>query len=171
MEKTKSEIQPFDITVRKTKKSDLEKIDEIYKSVLNSKFCMWNENYPTMDDILFDHNHENLFIFEVKNEIIGAISVVKYSELDSFDVWNKEATPWVELSRLVIDKSKQNQGLARIFVEIIVEYLKENGIKSIRLSVAKDNIPALKIYNRVDFQIVGEFSEYEIDFYLCEKII
>lgn len=155
--------------IRKAKPNELNQIESLYKSVIESEFCMWNEYYPTMEDILFDQNHGNLYVLEENSEIYGVISVVEYSELGSFDVWSEPNSPWIEISRLVISKNHQNKGLASFFVQQISEYLKDNGMQYLRLSVAKNNIPAIKTYNKLGFNIVGEYVEYDIDFYLCEK--
>ena len=139
----------------------------IYESAKGDKFCVWNENYPSLTEIKHDLETETLYVMLDGSKVIGAISIVPENELDGFDCWSCKDSK--EIARVVIDKNYQGYGLSFEMVQRIETILKNKGYKAIHLSVVKTNISAYKTYIKAGFNVVGEAKMYGNDYYLMEK--
>ena len=152
------------MNLRNSKKDDFKVVETIYKSMVGEPFCTWNERYPTIEDIEFDHTHENLYILEDNGEIIGAVSVEKPNH-----AVNQNCT--CEVSRVVISKKHQGKGLAKQMVKMLAKILYKKGLTDIEVIVSKVNIPAFKTYEKLGFKVTSEHNEYGIESYICKAKI
>lgn len=158
-----------DIIFRSAQKEDAEKIESIYQSVKGERFCVWNEFYPSISEVLHDLETQNLYVMTHEERIIGAISIVPENELGSFECWsNKNGR---EIARVVVDIAFRGRGLSFSMVRYIEEVLRQRGCESIHLSVAKSNIPAYKTYLKAGFVTAGDADMYGNSYYLMEKDI
>ncbi len=154
--------------IRLVNKQDFQNVLSLYKSVLGEKYCVWNEEYPSLDNIEEDFNNNNLFVLEHNYDIIACISIVSENELDDFEEWNyKENIK--EIARIVVDKKYRGQQISILLVEEIQKILLSRGIDVIHLAVSIENIPAIKNYEKLEFKVVGIKKMYESTYYLCEK--
>lgn len=64
------------------------------------------------------------------------------------------------LMSLLIGKSFQGQGLGRILLESAISTAKVDGWQALELSVAPDNSPAIKLYERAGFNLVKTIQGY-----------
>lgn len=77
---------------------------------------------------------------------------------------------------LAAEPSLQGRGIGRQMVAYCIDYAKSQAYKAIRLDVVPDNIPAKKLYEKCEFQYIGDadlerdiaeiplFSLYELNF-------
>lgn len=154
--------------LRLAKKDELEKVMKIYKSVLGGQFCVWNDLYPSMEEVGRDFKTDGLYVFFDADNIIGVVSVLAQNEMDDHKCWKLKGT---EISRVVIDKNYHGKGYAKIMVGKTIDILKEKGCKSIHLSVAQINIPAYKTYIKLGFEQIDDCDMYGGHYYLMEKIL
>ncbi len=146
-------------------------IYDLYKSVKGVGFCVWDEDYPNMKEILHDLETDNLFVLVCDKRIIGAISVVPENELDDFKCFKVNDGTQKEIARIVVDPAFQGRGLASVMVQGVINELSKKGYRAIHLSAVKTNIPALKTYNRLGFEIMCETKLYGGTYYLLEKLL
>lgn len=151
--------------------NDKEEILKLYKKQLGREFCPWNDHYPTMNEIDFDLSRKSLFIMRDGLSIIAAASIDFDQQVEKLECWSKELSPGAEMSRLAVDPDYQNRGIARQMLMHGMMVMKERGYKSIHFLVNKHNIKALKSYNHLNFDIVGECFMYEQPFLCYEKKI
>ena len=142
----------------------------MYNNVKNSQFCNWNEHYPTMDDVEHDYCNNNLFCLVDGGEVLGALSIVEPNEMDSLECWQIKTGLIKEIARVVVAPVHQGKGLAKLMLSKVVEDFKALGVSAIHLSVAKNNIPAQKTYEKVGFKMVGETIMYGGDYILMEYV-
>ncbi len=155
---------------RKAEMCEAETVMGLYKAVIGTPFCPWNESYPGEIEIAEDLQAGTLYVLEEDREIIGAISIVPENEYDDFDCWTvKDNTR--EFARVVIRRDQQHKGLSVHLVEGIIRELQKQGTAAIHIAVAKENLPAQKLYRKMGFDFLGEADMYGHSFYLCEKII
>ncbi len=154
---------------RIARQEDAAQICSLYESAKKGEFCVWNDSYPTMQEIQHDLDTNNLYVMTDSSKIIGAISVVPENELDGFGCWSCKDCK--EIARVVVSADNQGQGLAFEMVQNVVSVLRKNGCRSMHLSVAKSNIPAYKTYIKAGFTVAGEAEIYENSYYLMEKAI
>ena len=106
-------------------KEDLSNVLSLYETVKKQKFCVWDDEYPTIENIEYDFNHECLYVLKEENKVIGAISVNYENELDELiDVWlyTKDVC---EIARVVIDPNYQNKGLGEFMINEMCKLLRE----------------------------------------------
>ena len=150
-------------------KEDLSNVLSLYETVKKQKFCVWDDEYPTIEKIEYDFNHESLYVLKEENKVIGAISVNYENELDELiDVWlyTKDVC---EIARVVIDPNYQNKGLGEFMINEMCKLLREKGKQCIHLAVAVNNLPAVRIYEKCGFLQDCTIYMYENHYYLYEK--
>ena len=155
---------------RKAEKNDAEAVMSLYRAVVGTPFCTWDESYPGKTEITEDLASGSLFVLEEDNELIGAISIVPKNEIDGFACW-KVSRNAREFARVVLRPDHQRKGLSVRLVEGILEELRKQGAATVHIAVAKDNIPAQRLYRKTGFDFCGEADMYGHSFFLCEKIL
>jgi ribosomal protein S18 acetylase RimI-like enzyme len=75
------------------------------------------------------------------------------------------------LHRLCLNIKYQNKGFGTKIMLYIEDYLKNNGISSIRLDAFSKNPIALRLYNKLGYKKAGEANWRKGLFFLFEKII
>lgn len=148
---------------------DINQILQNYESVKKSDFCVWNDSYPTMQDINDDLSHNNLFVLEINSEIVGSISIVDENELDEFDCWSDRDAR--EFGRVVINPKYQHLGYSKYLVSYCLNEMKQRNYTNAHISVAIKNKPAQRLYESLEFKKVGNASMWGNDYYLYEKKI
>ena len=66
---------------------------------------------------------------------------------------------------------QQHRGLSVYLVEGIIRELQRQGVAAIHIAVAKENIPAQKLYRKTRFDFCGEADMYGHSYFLCERTI
>jgi len=75
--------------------------------------------------------------------------------------YDRELDGW-SMSRFMIDRRHQGQGLGRLALEAFLEYFRDKqGKRAIYTSAATDNSPAIALYESFGF-VKGEEFEYEV---------
>ena len=154
---------------RKATLADTEQVYALYRSVVGSEFCVWSDEYPGQFEIEQDLAAKSLFVLTNGGEIVGAISIVPENELDDFDFWKNKDGAHKEIARVVVAESRRGNAFALEMVRKVADLLCKSGCTSLRLSVAKTNIPACKTYIKAGFATVGEAHLYGGEYYLMEK--
>ncbi len=157
-------------TLRLARADELDTVLALYKSVLGTPFCVWNENYPDRLELDHDFETENLYVFAEGDAVIGAVSVVPENELDHLDCWRVRDGA-VELARIVISLDRRGHGLAATMLSELIARLDAAGVPSVHLSAAVTNIPSLKTYKKLGFDTVGEADLFGGHYYLLEKTL
>ena len=82
---------------------------------------------------------------------------------------SKTLQPSAELSRLGVRTDMQNQGIARQLLQHGMEELKKQGKRSVHFLVCKTNKKALRSYEKLHFDVVGESGLFDEDWWCYEK--
>ena len=135
---------------RKAKTREAEAIRALYQAVIGTPFCTWDESYPGETEIAGDLSAGTLYVLEEDHQVIGAISIVPENELDHFNCWALKENAR-EFARVVIKSDQQHQGLSVYLVEGVIRELQRQGVAAIHIAVAKENIPAQKLYRKTGF--------------------
>ena len=154
---------------RKANEADLEGVYALYRSVIGSRFCVWDDNYPGWIDIHEDDENGTLYVMEEEGAIIGAISIVVHNELDELTFWQRRNAR--ELARVTVAPGQQGKGIARQMVTQTAAILKGQGVEAIHLLVAEANPPAQRVYRKCGFRFLGSCFMFGHDYIGCEKIL
>lgn len=151
-------------------RENLNEIFGIYRSLAGTEFCTWTEDYPNEETIEFDLSRDALFCLKNElGEIIGVISIDEDEAVDRLPCWSKENQPSAELSRLGVRPEYQNQGVARRLLQYGMEELRKRGKRSVRFLVCKTNQKAIRSYNKLHFDVVGECELFGETWWCYEK--
>ena len=136
---------------RKAKQDDKEEILALYQSLIGTPYCAWGNGYPGEQEFDYDMKRNALFCMENEDgEIIGTITV--------------DEDPQVE-----VRTDMQNQGIARQLLQHGMEELKKQGKRSVHFLVCKTNKKALRSYEKLHFDVVGESDLFDEDWWCYEK--
>ena len=149
--------------------ADKAEILALYKIQLGRKFCPWNEYYPGEEEIDYDLSRDALLVMREDDKIIAAISLDKDEAVEALPYWTKELKPGGELSRLAVLPEYQNQGIARKMLNAGMELLRLRGFKSVHFLVNRLNVKALKSYDKLNFNTVGECEIFNQPMFAYEK--
>ena len=54
----------------------------------------------------------------------------------------------------------RKRGIGKGLFEAVFRYMRENGVETVNLEVREDNIPAIRLYEKLDFEKVGIRKKY-----------
>lgn len=148
---------------------DLNYVNDLYISVRNTPYCVWNEYYPTFEEIESDFLASTLYLVKENDEILGAVSVNPINEMDEIDGFTKVDKP-CEIARVVVNPLYQNRKIGAFMIDEIINVLISKGFDSVRLAVEINHVPAIKLYEKCGFKKVGSHFMYEHNYYLYEKL-
>lgn len=106
---------------------------------------------------------------EKRGRLMGVISIDDDPEVKALPCWSADLTPVAELSRLGVAIEYQNRGIARILLQEAMAELKELGYKAVHILVAKDNVKALRSYEKLQFTTAGDCELFEHSYWCYEK--
>lgn len=140
-------MRPAEIT-------DFDAVYEIYMEpsinlFMNFEVISKTEFKPIFDE--FRTFPSSLFVFEEKNEVVGACAVVKKQRRQSHVAY---------LGSLAIGSKCQGLGLGKRYISSLIEDLRKEGFKRIELIVEADNPKAIRFYESLGFQREGVMRKF-----------
>ena len=156
---------------RKALASDLEAVANLYKSAIGRPGCVWNEEYPTVEDATNDLKNSNLYVLDFDSIIIGAVSVLGENEWNECADWQVTDGSQREIARVVVSEAHKGKGYAVQMLDALFAHLAEEGCRAIHLTVAKANPAAMHTYKKLGFVFLAEAFMYGHDYWLCEKVL
>lgn len=154
----------------KATEKDKAEILALYHSLTGTEFCAWTLDYPNEIDIESDLSRDALFCLkDDAGKIIGVISIDDDKEVENLPCWSKSLQPAAELSRLGVRVESQNHGVARKLLQYSMDELRRQGKKSVHFLVCKTNKKAIRSYDKLNFDIVGECELFGEKWWCYEK--
>lgn len=156
---------------RRARREEAEEILQLYHSLVGTEYCVWTENYPTEREVEFDLSRDALFCLREKatGRLMGVISIDDDPEVKELSCWSAELVPVAELSRLGVATEYQNRGIARRLLQEAMTELRTQGYKAVHILVAKDNVKALRSYEKLHFTTAGECELFGHSYWCYEK--
>ncbi len=155
---------------RQANEPELTAVSALYDTARAEPYSVWNEAYPVLDDALHDFETGNLYVLtDACDRVIGALSVVPENETDDLSCWQITGEGVREIARVVIAPDCHGHGYARLMMESICTILRARGERAVHISVAEENLPAMKTYPRTGFLPVGEADLFGGHYVLMEK--
>ena len=113
-----------------------------------------------------------MFVGKINREIASVFVLNKeYDEEYNNMNWKYKDASFYILHRLCVNPKFQNQGIGTNTMRLIEEFLRDEGIETIRLDSFSLNPFALKMYEKAGYLKVGEANWRKGLFYLFEKLI
>lgn len=154
---------------RKAKQQDLDEVYKLYRSLVGSAMCTWDEYYPGWIQINEDFQHGGLYVMEENSTIAGAISLVPENELDALPFW--VCSQAREIARVAVAPGLQGKGIAYQMVSALTAQVFQSGVPAIHLLVSVENAPAQRLYRKCGFTFLNRCSMFGLDFFACEKLL
>lgn len=170
---------------RKALLSELNTILELYEELIttikqdtHTPEWIWGV-YPKKEHIKSAIESDELYVGEKDSKIVSSL-VLNHTPNAGFEdlTWNvNEDYENVYVIHLVAVKHDyRGHGFAKAMLNHVFEIAKNNNIKSIRLSIIKNNIPAENLYKKFDFKYIDSVDVDDKDrglksFKVYEKII
>lgn len=126
--------------------------------------------------VKFDPGNSSWNKNSLKNELNTKFSTIYVAESNQEIVaysviWN--VVDEIQLNKIAVDKKHRKKGIAKELINYIIKISKNNNYKKILLEVNENNLPAVKLYESLNFKITGKRKKYynNEDALLMEKII
>ncbi len=149
--------------IRKSNASDLAEVVKIYDKILEKESVKtmtgWQKNrYPSQGTALEAHNNGELFVMEVKGEIVAS-AIINQKQLSDYSKceWEYSAqnNEVMVIHTLVVDPEKSGKGYATDFISFYEDYALENGCRYLRLDTNEINSAARKLYHKLGYKESG----------------
>lgn len=163
--------------VRKGTAADVEAVTVLWRSLVGTEGCMWDEEYPGEEEAVRDVEEGALYVLcEVgetgeEGEIVGAMSAGDDEEIWKFSFWSTDIKQHCCCARLGIAAKYQGQGLAQVLFSQVEKDVLKRGYDGIGFLVSPQNPAALAVYDRMGYRKVGEARLFEQDWYCYEKTL
>ena len=170
---------------RKASLEDTDTILQLYEELINAvKDNKYNPQwdygvYPKEETITNAIKEGNLYVGTLDSEIVSSIVVDHNTNLGYENIeWkideNYENIYVIHL--VAVKNSQQKKGIATQMLNEVFQMAKENNIKSLRLSIIENNLPAEKVYKKLEFEYIDTISVHADDrglktFDLYEKVL
>ena len=148
----------------------VELFEKVKKSMIQAGIDQWDETYPSVNDISKDIDKKEAYIVRIGKNIVATYTV--NSEADrayKFGSWEDVEGKYVVIHRLCVAPEYQSEGIGEKVMNHIEAEQKKKGTTSIRLDAFTKNPAALKLYEKLNYKIVGDAYWRKGKFYLMEK--
>ena len=122
--------------IRFATEHDKEEIFQLYRSLVGTPGCSWDEDYPALEDIESDLAQHALYVLCSTKEktdspkILAAVAAGREEDLETVTCWSKDIQHPCGLSRLGVRREFQNQGLATELVRAMDQEALRRGFDS-----------------------------------------
>lgn len=134
----------MEIIINKMQLSDLNQIQDCLIQDFDDfwSFSMLQQELQNAQNL-----NSQYFVAKIEDEIVGFIGLLTI--VDEVNIMN-----------VVVKKNKRHLGIGSLLLEKAISYSKELNCTSITLEVNVNNIPAIKLYKKYNFEQVGLRKKY-----------
>ena len=142
----------------------------LYRSLIDSPYGTWDEDYPSWEIVCEDLAQNDVLVLRLPDGGIGAAIVVEKTEEFEADVaWYPDVTRWCALGRLGVAHGMQGRGVARRMLSEAMAHARAEGYEAVRFLVGAHNVPALRSYATLGFEVCGHTRMWDEDWLCYEK--
>ena len=162
------------MNIRKAELMDIGKVIVIYKNaikaMIDSNLDQWDDIYPAIKILEQDITANQMYVGIIDDKIVSAVVAnTEFDEEYKNGRWKYDNKNFAVIHRLCVNPAYQNKKVGRNTMILTEELLKKEGVQSIRLDAFSLNPYALKLYESLGYQKVGEATWRKGLFYLFEK--
>ena len=153
---------------------DLPDILRIYRSAIRQMddrgIHQWDEVYPSENTLSDDIAREEMFCGSLDGRIAAVFTLNTRQDGEyKTGLWQYGNLRYAVVHRLCVDPAHQNRGIGAQSMEYAENALRSGGIEAVRLDAFSQNAAALKLYEKLGYEKVGEVTFRKGLFYLFEK--
>lgn len=165
--------------------SDANEMEELYDCINdffaeNINYSGWKKGiYPTRYDAVQGIQENNLYVAVKKGVIVGSF-ILRHKPEEAYNnaCWKKDLSydKVLVIYTFVVHPDYSNQGIGSELLKFAEDLAKEQGVESLRLDVYSNNLPAIHVYEKNDFEYIDTvdlgLEEYGLKWFkLYEKLI
>lgn len=143
----------------------------IYDRVRGKDGSVWDDGYPTLSHATADAEAGCLYLLYEGAIAVGCVSVEPISEDNDLAFWEIRDETHREISRVAIIPERRGRSLSGKMVSMLLELLRESGVRSVHLLCAVQNEAAKRVYESLGFVFRGECFRYGHDYLGYEMIL
>lgn len=153
------------LVVAEGKSADLPKIISLYNELHDAlekgvNYPLWKKHvYPNEETAVEGIATETLYVIKDEERIVGSI-ILNHCQYEAYgklkwavDAENNEI---IVVHTLAVHPNYFKCGIARMLMQFAEEYAFKKNMKAIRLDVSVNNLPAIKLYEKCKYNLVGE---------------
>ena len=148
--------------IRKAIESDLQNIWKILEEAIERRKTdgskQWQDGYPNLESIKSDLENGVGYIYE-KDEMIAAYAAVIFDIEPAYEIiegkW-KSSGKYANVHRVAVSTDFAGKGIATQFFSEIENIVKSQNYFVIKVDTNFDNIPMLKIFEKLNYEYCGK---------------
>ena len=154
----------MDTVIELGSEKDIDELENLY-NILNDylaegvNYPGWMKGiYPIRQDAVNGVKNGTLYVAKHNGKIIGSIILNHEPESAYYNVkWKIESdySDIFVIHTFIIHPEYMKLGIGKALMDFAVEYSLQSNIKSIRLDVYENNIPAINLYEKCGFQYIN----------------
>jgi RimJ/RimL family protein N-acetyltransferase len=151
----------MDYQFRPAKYSEASKVWQILKDAIKRRkedgSNQWQDGYPSMEVVKSDIEKKIGFVFTQNDTIIGYSAVIINDEPDYINIEGKWLSDqdFIVYHRVAISEEFLAKGMAKKMMKLIEQYALSKNIYSLKADTNHDNIPMMKIFEKLGYSFCG----------------
>lgn len=147
--------------IRKARLTDIDTLMDVTKAcakhMISKGIYQWNEHYPNKMAFLNDIKHDELYVLELEDSVIGSVVLSDLMDDEYIPInWLTENSKNLYIHRLVIDPKHQGKGYAQKLMNFAEQFAIDNNYRSVRLDTFSQNKRNLKFYELRGYKRLGD---------------
>ena len=151
----------MDYHFRPAKYSEAYQIWQILKDAIKRRkkdgSNQWQDGYPNMEVVKRDIENKIGFVLTQNDTIIGYTAVIINDEPDYINIegrWLSDQD-FVVYHRVAVSEEFLAKGMAKKMIKLIEQYALSKNIYSLKADTNHDNIPMMKIFEKLGYSFCG----------------
>ena len=142
--------------------------------MISQNIFQWNEHYPRREAFENDFERQELYVFEIANEVAGSLVISTLMDEEYTPIqWLTPNLNNIYIHRLAVHPKHQGNGFAKKMMDYAEDYCKKHNYTSARLDTFSQNKRNQKIYENRGYQKLGNIyfpKQSEHPFYCYELV-
>lgn len=149
--------------LRKAKITELKEIMEVIED--GRRFSkeqginQWQHGAPGRSDVERDLELGTSYIYELEGQIAATAMLNNYDEdYEKYNSLWSTAEKYLVIHRLATSEKFRSRGVARLFLDEILSYARQNDVDYLRIDTHEDNKIMRKFLSNFGFDFIGEIT-------------
>ena len=152
------------MNIRLANKQDLPVLEQMFNRIVaemnKNNIYIWNEYYP-FEEFENDIEQSRLYLLVDEHDICAAFALFDSITGAECFKWETNNTKPIYIGRLGVNVDYLRKGIGTRVIEEAITLAKQRQGEYLRLTVVKENIPAINLYLKNGFnQVDGVYNEY-----------
>ncbi|MFI3325516.1 MAG: GNAT family N-acetyltransferase [Clostridia bacterium] len=137
--------------------NDLPKLKSFFKDVVKDMYknniTIWGDYYP-YEVLHIDINLNRLYILHENEKFISVFALCREEGQKEYVNWKDKNANALYIYRLAVHPDLLGKSIATVVINYALELTKQFQCEYLRLLVVDNNLPALKLYEKINFNLV-----------------